>query len=76
MQNINQSLYSQKTPHISPLQASYGVSIVRIFFYKIDCIKWYRTVPSQVNASGNHIVPPMLDPSVVLEWGVIKRVKW
>ena len=30
MQNINQSLYSQRTPHISPSQASYGVSIVRI----------------------------------------------
>ena len=30
MQNINQSLYSQKTPYISPSLASYGVSIVRI----------------------------------------------
>ena len=35
MQNINQSLYSQKTPHILPSWASYGVSIVRIL-EKID----------------------------------------
>ena len=30
-QNINQSLPPHKTPHTSPLRASYGVSIVRIF---------------------------------------------
>ena len=30
MQNINQSLCSQKTPHTSSSQASYGVSIVRV----------------------------------------------
>ena len=29
-QNINQGLHSQNTPHISPSQASYGVSIVNI----------------------------------------------
>ena len=43
---INQSLYSQKTPHISPSRVSYGVSIMRIL-KKIDriimashCIMW------------------------------------
>ena len=36
-QNTNQSLYSQRTPHISPSWASYGVSIVRIL-EKIDQI--------------------------------------
>ena len=36
-QNINQILNSQKTPHISPLRVSYGVSIVRIC-EKIDCV--------------------------------------
>ena len=35
MQNISLYLFSQKTPHISPLWASYGVSIVRIL-EKID----------------------------------------
>ena len=28
MQNINQNLYSQKTPHMSPSRASYGVSLI------------------------------------------------
>ena len=36
-QNINQTLHSQKTPHISPMRASYGVSIVRIW-EKIDSV--------------------------------------
>ena len=35
MQNINQTLDSQKTLHSSPSRASYGVSIVRIL-EKID----------------------------------------
>ena len=35
MQNINQRLYLQKTPHISPYRASYGISIVNIL-EKID----------------------------------------
>ena len=30
MQNIHQSSYSHKTPHITPSRASYGVYIVRI----------------------------------------------
>ena len=34
-QKLNQILESQQTPHISPLRASYGVSIVRIL-EKID----------------------------------------
>ena len=29
--DINEKLYSQKTPHILPVRASYGVSIVSIF---------------------------------------------
>ena len=28
-QNVNQTMYSQKTPQISPTRASYGVSFVR-----------------------------------------------
>ena len=36
-QNINQSVYSQQTPHSSPWQVSYGVSIVRIC-EEFDCI--------------------------------------
>ena len=36
-QNINQISYSQKTLHILPSQASYRVSIVRIW-EKIDCV--------------------------------------
>ena len=36
-QNINQILNSQKTPHSSPLWASYGVSLVRIL-EKIDSV--------------------------------------
>ena len=46
-QNINQALHSQKTLHISPSWASYGVSIVMIW-EKIDriitaphCINWW-----------------------------------
>ena len=35
-QNIYHTSNSQQTPHTSPSQASYGVSIVR-FFKKIDC---------------------------------------
>ena len=35
MQNMNQCLYSQKTPHISPSWASYGMSIV-IILEKFD----------------------------------------
>ena len=31
MENINQSLPSQKTPHTSASRASYGVSFVSIF---------------------------------------------
>ena len=34
-------LYSQKTPHISPSQVSYGVSIVRIW----DKIDYISTAP-------------------------------
>ena len=34
MQNVNKNLYSQKTQHISPLRASFGMSIVRIFSEK------------------------------------------
>ena len=47
-QNTHQRLYSQKTPHISPSRASYGVSFVRIWV-KIDrvitapyCIFFYK----------------------------------
>ena len=36
--NVNQSLNSQKIPHISPSQVSYGVSALRIS-EKIDCYK-------------------------------------
>ena len=36
-QNINQTSTSQQTPHTSPSQASYGVSIMRIL-KKIDCV--------------------------------------
>ena len=34
---LKQSVDSQKTPHTSPLRASYGVSVVRMF-KKIDCV--------------------------------------
>ena len=34
---MHQRLYSQKTPHISPSRASYGVSFARILM-KIDCV--------------------------------------
>ena len=37
MQNIDQSLYSQKTPHILPSQVSYGMSFV-IILGEIHCV--------------------------------------
>ena len=39
MQNINQYqyLFSQKTPHTSPLRASFGVSIVKVFAENWPC---------------------------------------
>ena len=44
-QNIYQTSNSQQTPRTSPSQASYGVSIVRIF-KKIDC---YITAPNCIS---------------------------
>ena len=42
-QNINQSLHSQKTPHLSPSQVSYRVSLVRIL-ENIDHVMTDHTV--------------------------------
>ena len=42
-QKINQTLHSQKTSHISPSQASYGVYVVNIW-RKLTTWCWHRTI--------------------------------
>ena len=67
-QNMHQRLYSQKTHHISPLQASYGVSFVRIWV-KIDCvittprcIEWKQSLNGQWIPPNTYICHNMPEP--------------
>ena len=52
LQNIHQTLNSQKTPHSSPSRASYGVSFVRIW-EKIDR---FITTPHRIGVSVIHVI--------------------
>ena len=59
--NMNQRLYSQKTPHISPSRASYGVSFVRIWMQNESVITashsiaiYHNTIELPQNIQNKH----------------------
>ena len=77
-QNIHQTPHSQKTPHISPFRASYGMSFMKIL-ENIDCVitapHWHCTFNilcflQSAPRVMHTMVPVATDPTRRLPWGL------
>ena len=54
---MDQALNSQKTPHTSPLRASYGMSFVSILVKNDRVIKGFYCIRHPVSMSWQHMKP-------------------
>ena len=62
---MNQALNSQKTPHTSPLRASYGMSFVSILMKNDRVIKGFYCTWKKVTARHRERIVCMVEPSTV-----------
>ena len=57
---MDQALNSQKTPHTSPLRASYGMSFVSILMKNDRVIKGFYCIPSSLHVFHFRIIVLLL----------------